>query len=311
MVTDLVTGGAGFIGSHLCDYLIERGHKVICIDNLGSGTKKNMKHLLRNKNFKFLKHDVIFPIEIKENIDYIYHVASRASPVDYQQHPVETALTNSVGTYNMLKLAMRKNASLLFTSTSEAYGIPKIHPQIEEYWGNVNPVGVRSCYDESKRFGEALLMAFHREYKAKVKIVRIFNTYGPKVRKDDGRVISNFITQALKNKPITIYGDGSQTRSFCYVSDMVDGIYRMMHSGWVGPKNLGNPDEITVLELAKIIKKLTNSKSKLIFKPLPIDDPTKRQPDIGKAREMLGWHPQIELEEGLKKTIEYFKKNNR
>jgi dTDP-glucose 4,6-dehydratase len=309
MVTALVTGGAGFIGSHLCDYLLKTGHRVICVDNLGSGTKDNIKHLLKNKNFKFIKHNVIFPLEINEKIDYIYHLASRASPIDYQEHPVETALTNSVGTYNMLKLALRKDATLLFASTSEAYGTPKIHPQTEEYWGNVNPVGVRSCYDESKRFGEALLMSFYREYKAKIKIVRIFNTYGPRLRKNDGRVISNFIIQALANKPITIYGDGSQTRSFCYVSDMVEGIYKMMHSGWIGPKNLGNPHEVTVLEIAKQIKKLSKSNSKIIFKPLPQDDPTKRQPDISKARSMLGWHPVVGLEEGLKTTIDWFKQS--
>jgi len=306
----LITGGAGFIGSHLCDYLIRTGHDVICVDNLGSGTLGNIRHLMKLKNFHFIKHNIIEPINIKEDIHQIYHLASRASPRDYQEFPVETALTNSVGTYNMLKLAMQKNATILFTSTSEAYGEPKTHPQAETYWGNVNPIGVRSCYDESKRFGEALMMAFHRKYGTKIKIVRLFNTYGPRMRKNDGRVIPNFVTQCLTNKSITIFGDGSQTRSFCYVSDIIDGLYKMMHSGWVGPKNLGNPKEITVLELAKMIRRLTKSKSKFIYKDLPQDDPTKRQPDISKARQMLDWQPKIELEEGLKKTVEWFKKNN-
>ncbi len=311
MVTDLVTGGAGFIGSHLCDYLIARGHRVICVDNLGSGTKDNITHLLKNKNFKFIKHNIIFPFTIDEPIDHIYHLASRASPKDFEEYPVEIALTNSVGTYNMLKMAMHKNAILLLASTSEAYGIPKIHPQVEEYWGNVNPVGIRSCYDESKRFAEALVMSFYRQYKSKIKIVRIFNTYGPRMRKNDGRVIPNFITQCLNNDSITIFGDGSQTRSFCYVSDIVDGLYRMMHSGWVGPKNLGNPHEIKIMELAKIIKKYTNSKSKIIYKKLPSDDPTKRQPDIRKAMDMLDWKPTVTLDKGLKKTIDWFKKNQK
>ncbi len=306
----LVTGGAGFIGSHLCDYLIRTGHDVICVDNLGSGTKENIKHLMKLKNFRFIEHDIIKPFDIKEDIYQIYHLASRASPRDYEEYPIETALTNSVGTLNMIKLAMKKNSTLLFTSTSEAYGEPKVHPQIENYWGNVNPIGKRSCYTESKRFGEALIMAYYRKFGIKIKIVRIFNTYGPRMRKHDGRVIPNFIEQCLSNKSITIFGDGSQTRSFCYISDMVDGIYKMMHSGWVGPKNLGNPSEITILELAKLIKRLTKSKSKFVYKELPEDDPTKRQPDISKARQMLDWQPKVRLEEGLKRTIEWFRKNH-
>ncbi len=305
----IVTGGAGFIGSHLCGRLLNEGNDVLCVDNLGSGSIDNIRHLIKNKRFRFIKHNVIEPLErIEGKIDQIYHLASRASPIDYQEYPVETALANSVGTDRMVNLALDKNAKILFTSTSEAYGEPREHPQREDYWGNVNPVGIRSCYDESKRFGEALLMAYHREYNVDVKIVRIFNTYGPGMRLDDGRVIPNFITQALKNKPITLYGNGSQTRSFCYVDDMVDGIMKMMASKETGPKNLGNPREYTVVETANIIKKLTNSKSKLVFLPLPADDPTKRQPDISKAREFLAWEPGVGFEEGLKRTIEWFRK---
>lgn len=305
----IVTGGAGFIGSHLCERLLKEGHDVICVDNLGSGRIENIKHLLKNPKFRFIKHNVIEPLQLIEGkVDWIFHLASRASPKDYQEYPVETALANSVGTNRMIELALDKNAKILFTSTSEAYGEPKEHPQKESYWGNVNPVGIRSCYDESKRFGEALLMAYHREYNVDVKIVRIFNTYGPRMRVDDGRVIPNFITQALKNKPITIYGDGKQTRSFCYVDDMVEGIIRMMKSNETGPKNLGNPKEFTVLETAMLIKKLTKSKSEIKFLPLPQDDPTKRQPDISKARQLLGWEPKVDFETGLKRTIDYFKK---
>lgn len=305
----LVTGGAGFIGSHLCEALLKRGDNVICIDNLGSGSIDNIQHLLKSKRFKFIKHNVIEPLQLIEGkLDEIYHLASRASPIDYQEYPVETALSNSIGTDLMAKLALAKNARILFTSTSEAYGEPKEHPQRESYWGNVNPVGIRSCYDESKRFGEALLMAYHREYNVDVKIVRIFNTYGPRMRLDDGRVIPNFITQTLMNKPITIYGDGKQTRSFCYVDDMVDGLMKMMKSKEVGPKNLGNPKEFTMLEAAEIIKSMTKSKSKIVFMPLPKDDPTKRQPDISKAREMLNWEPKVKLKDGLEKTIDYFRK---
>jgi nucleoside-diphosphate-sugar epimerase len=305
----LVTGGAGFIGSHLCEALLLRGDSVICIDNLGSGSIDNIQHLLKSKRFKFIKHNVIEPLQLIEGkLDEIYHLASRASPIDYQEYPVETALSNSIGTDLMAKLALAKNARILFTSTSEAYGEPKEHPQRESYWGNVNPVGIRSCYDESKRFGEALLMAYHREYNVDVKIVRIFNTYGPRMRLDDGRVIPNFITQTLMNKPITIYGDGKQTRSFCYVDDMVDGLMKMMKSKEVGPKNLGNPKEFTMLEAAEIIKSMTKSNSKIVFMPLPKDDPTKRQPDISKAREMLNWEPKVKLKDGLEKTIDYFRK---
>ena len=303
----LIAGGAGFIGTHLCDQLIKENHRVVCIDSLETGHMFHINHLLKNKNFRFIKHNVIKPFKIRENIDQIYHLASRASPPDYQKFPVETALSNSVGTLNLLKLALEKDAVFLFGSTSESYGEPKEHPQKESYWGNVNPVGVRSCYDESKRFGEALTMSFYRQHKAKVKIVRIFNTYGPRLRPNDGRVVSNFILQAFKNDPITIYGTGEQTRSFCYISDLTSGLIKMMNSKYIGPTNLGNPAEITILQLAKKIKKLTNSKSNLIFKPLPEDDPTKRRPDISKARKLIGWIPKVKLEEGLKKTIEWFK----
>jgi len=305
----LVTGGSGFIGSHLCEALLAKKHNVICIDNFGSGDAKNIQHLLQNKNFQFIKHNIIQPLQIDGKIDQIFHLASRASPIDYQQYPVETALSNSLGTHNMIKLALEKNATLLFSSTSEVYGDPAVHPQKENYWGNVNPIGIRSCYDESKRFAEALLMAYYREYKAKVKIIRIFNTYGPRMRKDDGRVIPNFITQALANKPITIYGNGKQTRSFCYVDDLVTGIIKMMDSDQLGPMNLGNPKENTMIEIAQIIKKLANSKSEIIFKPLPEDDPTRRCADISLAKKILQWEPKVKLEDGLMKTIEWFKKN--
>lgn len=303
----IVTGGAGFIGSHLCDKLMEEGNEVICVDNLGSGRKENIAHLEGNKNFTFILHNIIDPLKVDGKIDQIYHLASRASPIDYQEYPVETALSNSVGTNNMMKIALEKGATILFSSTSEVYGDPKEHPQTEEYWGNVNPIGLRSCYDESKRFGEALLMAYMREYGAKIKIVRIFNTSGPRMRPDDGRVVTNFIIQCLKNEPITIYGDGEQTRSFCYVTDLVEGLHKMMNSEHPGPINLGNPTEMSINQLAAKIKELTGSKSEIIYKPLPVDDPIRRKPDITKAKELLGWEPKISLEEGLKRTIQYFK----
>jgi len=305
----VIAGGAGFIGSHLCDYHIARGDEVICIDNLGSGKMDNIKHLMDNPKFTFLRHNITEPVHFDFKVDIIYHLASRASPIDYQQYPVETALANSLGTYNLLNLAMVNDAMMLFASSSEAYGEPLVHPQTEDYRGNVSPTGVRSCYDESKRFGEALMMAFHREREAKTRVARIFNTFGPRMRKKDGRVIPNFITQCLKNEPITVYGDGKQTRSFCYVSDLVEGLYLLGQSDEVEPKNLGNPSEITVLEVANIIKKMTDSKSEVIFKPLPADDPTRRRPDISQARKLLGWEPKVSLEEGLKTTIEWFKRD--
>ncbi len=303
----LVTGGAGFIGSHLCDALIAQSHKVICMDNFSTGHISHVRHLLNDKNFRLIRHDVIVPFGIKSSLDEIYHLASRASPVDYQKFPVQTALSNSVGTHNLLKLARKKDATILFSSTSEAYGEPKEHPQKESYWGNVNPTGIRSCYDESKRFGEALMMAYKRQFDTNVKIVRIFNTYGPRLRPGDGRVVSNFIRQAILNEPITIYGNGKQTRSFCFVDDLVRGLIMMMGSNETGPKNLGNPKEFTILQLAEKIKSLTNSSSEIVFEPLPQDDPTKRRPDISQAMELLGWAPNVSLETGLKKTIDWFK----
>jgi dTDP-glucose 4,6-dehydratase len=317
----IITGGAGFIGSHLCEFLLNKGDNIICVDNLGSGDRKNIKEFENKENFVFIEFDITKSLEEfekiieekgfgKENkIHQIYHLASRASPNDYQEFPVETALSNSLGLNNMIKLSMKHDAVVLFSSTSEAYGQPKVHPQPETYWGNVNPVGIRSCYDESKRFGEALMMAYHRKFKAKVKIIRIFNTYGPKMRKDDGRVIPNFIQQALNNEEITIYGNGEQTRSFCYVTDLVEGIVKMMNSAEIGPKNLGNPREMTILECAQKVIDAAGSNSKLMFNTLPEDDPTKRQPDISSARQFLDWEPKIEFEEGIKKTIEWFKEN--
>jgi nucleoside-diphosphate-sugar epimerase len=302
----LVAGGAGFIGSHLCDELI-KNNEVICVDSLETGHMLHIQHLMKNKKFRFIKHNIIKPFEIKGKVDQIYHLASRAAPIDYQKFPVQTALANSVGTYNLLNLARKKDSTFLFTSTSEAYGEPKEHPQKESYFGNVNPVGIRACYDESKRFGEALIMSFYREYGADVKIVRIFNTYGPRLRPSDGRVVSNFIMQALRHQPLTVYGDGKQTRSFCYVSDMVNGLKLMMNSREIGPKNLGNPDEITIIDLANRIIELTKSKSRFVYKELPIDDPTRRQPDISSAKNLLGWRPKTNLDYGLKKTIEWFK----
>lgn len=305
----LVTGGAGLIGSWLCDSLIEDGYKVICIDNLSSGVKKNIAHLLSHPNFDFVEHDVKQPLGVEGPIDYVFHLASRASPVDFERHPLDILLTNSVGTNNMLEFAKRKNARFVLASTSEVYGDPKVHPQPEYYQGDVNPIGPRSCYDEAKRFAESLTINFHRKHELDVRIARIFNTYGPRVRPDDGRVISNFVTQSLRGDPITIFGDGSQTRSLCYVSDMVEGLKKLMFLDGLNGEiiNLGNPDEIIILELAKLIKKLTGSNSKIMFAPLPKDDPKRRNPDISKAKEMLEWTLEVGLEDGLLKTISYFK----
>ncbi len=303
----LVTGGAGFLGSNLCKYLLDKGNYVICTDDFSSGSKANVKN--DNDNFEFINQNVIKPFKIKGEIDQIFHLASRASPPDYQSAPIHTMLTNSLGTNNLLKLAMEKNAVFFFSSTSEVYGDPEVHPQKESYWGNVNPTGVRSCYDESKRFGEALCMSYYRQHTTKIKIVRIFNTYGPNMQKNDGRVVSNFINQALQGKPITIYGDGKQTRSFCYVGDLIRGLNMFINSEHMGPINLGNPSEVTVLELAQAIKDLIGSKSEFVFEPLPKDDPLRRRPDITLAKENLGWEPEISLKEGLKKTIEYFKES--
>jgi len=305
--TLVITGGAGFIGSHLCDRLIEEGFKVICLDNLITGKLENIKHLLKNKNFRFAKHNVTKYIDIKGRVDYVLHFASPASPEDYLKFPIQTLKVGSLGTHNALGLAKEKKAKFMLASTSEVYGDPSVHPQPETYWGNVNSVGVRGCYDESKRFAEAITMAYHRVHKIDTKIIRIFNTYGPFMRLNDGRVVPNFIYQALNNKPLTVYGRGTQTRSFCYISDLIEGICKAMFSRLNEPINLGNPDEFTILELAKLIIELTNSKTKIVFKPLPEDDPKQRKPDIAKAKKNLNWQPKIELKEGLKKTIAWFR----
>jgi nucleoside-diphosphate-sugar epimerase len=304
----LVTGGAGFIGSHLCERLLNDGYRIVCVDNLSSGSLSNVEHLRENKKFEFIDSDITSSLDVSGKIDFIFNLASLASPIFYQRLPIETLLASSVGMRNVLELARKNSARILQASTSEVYGDPLKHPQRENYWGNVNPVGLRSCYDESKRFAEALCVAYLREHGVDVRIARIFNTYGPKMRLDDGRVIPNFIHQALKGKPITIYGDGSQTRSFCYVSDMIDGLNSLMFKNALAGEvvNLGNPGEFTVLELAEKIKEITGSNSKLVFKQLPEDDPVRRKPDISKAKKLLGWVPKIPLEAGLKNTIHYF-----
>ncbi|UCD55368.1 MAG: SDR family oxidoreductase [Candidatus Omnitrophota bacterium] len=304
----LITGGAGFIGSHLSSFLIKKGYFVICMDNLITGSKNNIKHLLKHKNFRFVKHDVSKYINIKGKIDYVLHFASPASPVDYLKYPIKTLKVGSLGTHNALGVAKRKSAKFLLASTSEVYGDPLVNPQSEKYWGNVNPIGVRGCYDESKRFAEAITMAYHRTHKINTKIVRIFNTYGERMRKEDGRAIPNFINQVLENKPITVYGSGTQTRSFCYIRDMINGIYKLMSSDLNQPVNIGNQNETSILKLANIIIKLTESKSKIVYKPLPIDDPKVRKPDIRLAKSRLKWRPKVSLKQGLVETIEYFKK---
>jgi len=302
----LITGGAGFIGSHLCEKLLNEGNEVICIDNFFTGTKQNIIHLLDNPYFEIVRHDITFPLYVE--VDEIYNLACPASPVYYNFDPVQTTKTSVIGAINMLGLAKRLKIKILQASTSEIYGDPEVHPQPESYRGNVNPIGPRACYDEGKRCAETLFFDYYRQLKIEIKVIRIFNTYGPKMQPDDGRVISNFIVQALKNKDITIYGDGSQTRSFCYVNDLLEGIIKMMDSreDFVGPVNLGNPTEFTILNLAKKIIKLTNSKSKIIYKTLPEDDPKRRQPNIELAKKELKWDPKIQLDEGLKKTINYF-----
>lgn len=299
----LVTGGAGFIGSHLCDRLIAEGYRVICMDNLITGSLVNIKSLLKNRNFRFIKHNVTTPIRIKGKLDYVLHLASPASPADYLRYPIQTLKVGSLGTHNALGLAKAKRAKFLLASTSEVYGDPLVHPQSEDYYGNVNTVGPRGVYDEAKRFAEAMTFAYRRVHGIDTKIARIFNTYGPRMRHDDGRVIPNFISQVLKNKPLTIYGDGSQTRSFCFIEDMINGIFRLMLSNLNEPINLGNPEEISILKLAKLIISMAGSKSKIVFKPLPKDDPRVRCPDITKAKRLLKWQPAILLNEGLKTTI--------
>jgi len=306
--TAVVTGGAGFLGSHLCDRLLSEGCRVICIDNLLTGNIKNISHLFGNENFSFIKHDITNYIYVDGEVNYILHFASPASPIDYLKLPIQTLKVGSLGTHKALGLAKEKKAVFLLASTSEVYGDPEIHPQTEDYWGNVNPIGPRGVYDEAKRFAEAMTMAYHRYHHLQTRIVRIFNTYGPRMRLDDGRALPTFVGQALRGEDITVFGDGSQTRSFCYVSDLVDGIYRLLLSDEVNPVNIGNPDEITIREFAEEVITLTNSKSKIINKPLPVDDPKVRQPNIDKAKKVLGWEPKVGRHEGLKITIDYFKK---
>jgi len=302
----LITGGAGFLGSHLCEFLLEKEADVICVDNFFSGSKDNIRHLFSHPYFELIRHDIIHPLFVE--VDKIFHLACPASPIHYQYNAIKTVKTSVMGTINMLGLAKRTKARILLASSSEIYGDAKIHPQLESYWGNVNPIGLRSCYDEGKRVAETLMMDYHRQNKVDVRIVRIFNTYGPRMAINDGRVVSNFIVQALRNEPLTIYGDGNQTRSFCYVSDLIQGLKAMMESNnFIGPMNLGNPAECTILNLAKKIIGLTKSSSKIIHKPLPLDDPVRRRPDTSLAKEKIGWMPETELEKGLLKTIDYFK----
>lgn len=302
----LITGGAGFIGSHLCERLLNEGNDVICLDNFFTGSRDNVRHLLGNNHFELVRHDITK--EYFAEVDQIYNLACPASPPHYQYNPIKTIKTSVLGVTNMLGLAKRCKATILQASTSEVYGDPKVHPQTEDYWGNVNPIGVRSCYDEGKRCAETLMMDYHRQNKVDVRIVRIFNTYGPNMDMNDGRVVSNFIIQALQNHDITIYGDGLQTRSFCYVDDLVDGMIRMMNGKYIGPINLGNPSERTIMDFAKLIIEMTSSKSKIVYKDLPNDDPMQRQPDITLAKEKLGWEPKTNINEGLQKTIKYFEK---
>jgi dTDP-glucose 4,6-dehydratase len=305
--TSVVTGAAGFLGSHLTDLLLSRGHKVIGLDNFVTGSADNIAHLGGNKNFKFIQQDVTEFIFLEGAVDYVWHFASPASPIDYLQIPIQTMKVGSLGTHKALGLAKNKKARFLVASTSEIYGDPHIHPQPEEYWGNVNTIGPRGCYDEAKRFAEALTMAYHREHKVETRIVRIFNTYGPRMRINDGRVVPAFVSQAITNKPITIFGKGTQTRSFCYVSDLIEGIYRLMMSDYDLPVNIGNPTEMTMLQFAEAIIKATKSKSKIVHKPLPQDDPKQRKPDIAKAKKLLKWEPKVKLADGLKDTIKYFR----
>ncbi len=304
----LITGGAGFIGSHLSERLLNEGNEVICLDNFFTGSKDNIRHLISNNRFELVRHDITK--EYYAEVDQIYNLACPASPPHYQYNAIKTIKTSVLGAINTLGLAKRCKATILQASTSEVYGDPMVHPQKEDYWGNVNPIGIRSCYDEGKRCAETLMMDYHRQNKVDVRIIRIFNTYGPNMDANDGRVVSNFIVQALQNHDITIYGDGTQTRSFCYVDDLVDGMIKMMNNkeGFIGPVNLGNPSERTILNFAELIIKLTNSNSKIIHKPLPKDDPTKRKPDISLAKEKLNWEPKVDIEEGLLKTIKYFEK---
>ncbi|AWI90066.1 NAD-dependent dehydratase [Methylobacterium sp. DM1] len=302
----LVTGGAGFLGSHLCELLLAQGHEILCVDNFFTGTRRNITHLLGNSNFEMLRHDVTFPLYVE--VDEIYNLACPASPIHYQFDPVQTTKTSVIGAINMLGLAKRTKAKIFQASTSEVYGDPEVHPQPEEYWGRVNPIGYRSCYDEGKRCAETLFFDYHRQHNLPIKVVRIFNTYGPRMHPNDGRVVSNIVLQALRNEDITLYGDGAQTRSFCYVDDLIEGFIRLMNSGpeVTGPINIGNPGEFTIRQLAEMVVEITNSKSKMVYRPLPPDDPRQRRPDITKAQEVLGWQPTVALREGLGRTISYF-----
>ena len=303
----LITGGAGFIGSHLCDCFVTEGHTVLCLDNFITGEEGNIAHLASQPNFKLIRHNISKPIEMADSLDYVLHFASPASPPDYLKYPIQTMKVGSLGTLNALGIAKTKKSKFLLASTSEVYGDPEIHPQPESYWGHVNPIGPRGVYDEAKRFAEALTMAYHREHGIDTRIVRIFNSYGPRMRMNDGRAIPNFITQALSGEPITVYGDGSQTRSFCFISDLVEGLHRLMKSDLHDPVNIGNSQEMSLLELAKVILRLTGSSSPLVFKPLPVDDPKVRCPDIRLAREKLPWEPSMKLEEGLTRTVAWFR----
>jgi dTDP-glucose 4,6-dehydratase len=303
----VVSGGAGFVGSHMCDRLLAEGVSVIVLDNLLTGVERNVEHLRGNPNFDFRKQDVTQPFEVEGAVDYVLHMASPASPKDYMMFPIETLDVGSIGTRRMLELAQAKNAKFLVTSTSETYGDPAVHPQVESYWGNVNPVGPRSCYDESKRFAEALTMAYHRSRGVRTSIARIFNTYGPRMKLNDGRVVPAFMDQALKGEPMTVFGDGSQTRSFCYVSDLVDGLYRLLLSDEVMPVNLGNPVEMTIGDFARTIQQMTGTKAEIVHHQLPVDDPRQRRPDITKARRVLGWKPVVGLDEGMRLTVGYFR----
>ncbi|HXO21819.1 MAG TPA: UDP-glucuronic acid decarboxylase family protein [Thermoanaerobaculia bacterium] len=303
----LITGGAGFLGSHLCERLLSQGHRVTCVDNLVTGSKENLEHLLARDDFHFREHDVSRPFEIEGEVDFVLHFASPASPIDYLELPIQTLKVGSLGTHNTLGLAKAKRARYLLASTSEVYGDPLIHPQPETYWGNVNPVGPRGVYDEAKRFAEAMAMAYHRTHGLEVRIVRIFNTYGPRMRLKDGRVVPAFVQQALTGEPMTVFGDGGQTRSFCYVDDLVEGIYRLLRSDVATPVNIGNPHEMTILQFAQAIREQTGSKSSIVFQPLPVDDPKTRQPDITLARTLLGWEPKVSLAQGLEATIAYFR----
>jgi dTDP-glucose 4,6-dehydratase len=307
-VRTLITGGAGFIGSHLCERFLAEGHEVVAVDNFITGGLENLDHLRVNSRFRFVGHDVSNPLKLKDKLDNVLHFASPASPVDYLEYPIQTLKVGSLGTHNALGIAKHHGARFLLASTSEVYGDPLEHPQTESYWGNVNPVGVRGVYDEAKRFAESMTMAYHRVHNLNTHIVRIFNTYGPRMRLNDGRVLPNFMYQALRSEPITVYGDGKQTRSFCYVSDLVEGIFRLLFTDFHEPVNLGNPAEITILEFAEEVRKLAGSTSEVVFKPLPQDDPKVRQPDITRARQLLGWEPKVGRDDGLKRTMDYFKR---